>query len=396
MKTHRLMDTILKFSAAIVLSGLMVFNACTIQPPLHLPTQDILTELPIVETRLETIWNFDTLDWEKTWYYGWDEEDIRRWGPLEYPKPEYYEIRRYFTGDVPHAPHTNVSSTFVNNTKFRERVPFGWHDMLVWSDFGFLPFGQAVIIDEKSDLDNVMATTSTSTMRFSNGNRSTANEYDHFNNPEIFYRGYLDGFYVSRDTADYDYFDPIERLWVLKQKVDLVPAVYIYLVQVILYNNRGRVIGLNDFCAVNGLSRITNLTTGHTGLEDVSVIFDMRMKNQIRKDTVMVDIIGGELTTFGLCDQGPYQPTRGRTYDGHMGNIHNHFTLNASFSNYTDSIYVYDVTDQFQSQCHGGIITVEIDVDTLNIPVSPIPDHPGSSFDPLVQDYSDEEYEIQL
>ncbi len=374
---------------------LFTYTGCTIEPPLHLPAQDIVSEMPIVELELEVMWELD-VNWRAKWYYGWDMEDSLRWGPLAYPEPKEYEIRRYYLGDAPGLPHTTVSPKYITVPRYRDHFEFGYHDILVWTGFGYLPFGQAVIIDESS-LDNVYATTSSRSTNFANRRKTTEeNGFKHHNNPEIFYRCYERDFYISRDTADYDFFDPVERLWVKRSEADLVPAVYIYLVQVILHNNRGRISGISDACAINGLAEYTNVTTGHTSMEDASVLFDMRLKKDCDKLGEKVDVVGGMLTTFGLCDLGPYTPTRGRSYNGLRMDLDNDFSLNLHFANSMDSTYVFTVTDQFRQQCNGGVITVELDVDTLDIPVNPKPAGGGSAFDPYVEDYDNEEHEISM
>ena len=380
--------------AAVVASVLPVLNGCKIEPDLYLPSQDIVAEMPIVDVDLQTVWHLD-IDWENEWFYGWDEEDSIRWGGLSYPEPESWEIRRYYLGDVPDVPHTEngLSKYLIEKPRYRDRWQFGYHDLLVWTGFGYLPYGQAVIIDER-DLDNVYATTSP--VSSVNATKSLViKDKKHYNCPEIFYRAYDRNIFISRDTADYDYFDPVEKLWVKNLKETLTPAVYIYMVQVILYNNKGKVVNLAAASEIDGLARITNVTTGYTLDETIGVVFDMRLKNHRDKKGTDVDVIGGKMTTFGLSGQKPYTPVRSSVYDGANKNVQNYFGLNLKFNNNADSTYYYNVTDQFQRQVNGGIITVEINIDTLDIPVDPTPGS-GSGFDPYVQDYEDQEYEIPM
>ena len=57
-----------------------------------------------------------------------------------------------------------------------------------------------------------------------------------------------------------------------------------------------------------------------------------------------------------------------------------------------DSTMVFDVTDQVRKHYKGGVITVELDVDTVPIPTRP----GGSGFNAVVKDYEKVEYEIDF
>ena len=359
--------------------------SCEIDPPLHLPMEEVEVEVPVVIQELDVVWDID-VSWMQRWYYGWDATDSTLWGEISYPMPTNYEVRRYFLGDVPSVSHTEVDGFTIWEPKFRRKFNFGYYDVLVWSNIDSEDGTQVVVINE-SDLDNVIASTTTRATSFSNGAKFG---YRHYNQPEIFYSCIERNLYISKDTADYDYYDPVENMWIKTIDATLTPLVYVYLVQVVLHNNNGRITGLSENCAVNGLASTTNVTTGYTGENDASVLFGMRLKKALNvMDGKVADVIGGKLTTYGLCGMPPYNATRGRIYSGTRADVHNTFSLNISFSNEMDSTYVYDVTDQFQEQSHGGVITLEIDVDTLTIPINTTPKSGGSGFDPYVEDYKD-------
>jgi hypothetical protein len=55
------------------------------------------------------------------------------------------------------------------------------------------------------------------------------------------------------------------------------------------------------------------------------------------------------------------------------------------FNNGMDSTFVFDVTRQVQRRWKGGVITVELDVDTVSIPSR----KGGSGFDAVVKDVED-------
>ena len=71
--------------------SLLLCSSC-IQPPLHLPGQELLTEMPAVETELSVVWNVD-VDWSTDWYYGWDSQDTEIWGDIGYTLMELHEDR---------------------------------------------------------------------------------------------------------------------------------------------------------------------------------------------------------------------------------------------------------------------------------------------------------------
>ena len=57
-----------------------VFASC-IEPPLNLPAEDVIVDMPVVVTEMETVWNID-VDWQAEWYYGWDMTDIQISGDI--------------------------------------------------------------------------------------------------------------------------------------------------------------------------------------------------------------------------------------------------------------------------------------------------------------------------
>jgi hypothetical protein len=55
------------------------------------------------------------------------------------------------------------------------------------------------------------------------------------------------------------------------------------------------------------------------------------------------------------------------------------------FNNGMDSTFVFDVTDQVRRRFKGGVITVELDMDTIPVPSR----NGGSGFDAVVKDFED-------
>lgn len=375
----------------------MQFSSC-IEPPLNLPGQELLAEMPAVETELNVVWNVRA-DWTTDWYYGWDVKDDSIWGGIGYGLPNSFQVRRYYTGEDPHAHHTNVDAFSIRKSSFRRYFSFGYYDINIWSDIDSKDGTQVLVINEQ--LDSVTATTTgTRGMSRSVVRLRDSGEYEDTtgiiglkNQPEIFYAAYPEDIYISSNLDDYDY-DPVEHIYIKKIETQLQPLVYIYLVQILLFNNDGRVKGINGNAALSSMANGTNLNTGHTSNQPTIVYFNTRLKRDMVAEGQFCDIIGGKLTTFGLCDMEPYTRA-GSTYMGSRGALNNFLFFDLLFSNNGVKTYSIDVTDQCQAQAHGGVITVKIDCSKLEMPTEP-ESGSGSLFLPTVEDYDDVFWEIEL
>ncbi|MBQ0045922.1 MAG: hypothetical protein KBT33_00220 [Prevotellaceae bacterium] len=374
------------------LTLILVLNSC-IEPPLRLPGETVMVDVPIVLTEMEVVWNVD-VDWKTQWYYGWDTIDESLWGKIEYPKPTSYEVRRYYLGNTPHKPHTEVDAFSINETHFRRYYNFGYYDLLIWSDIDSEEGVQSVVINEEN-LDEVTATTS-GTRGMSNivtrsDEEVTAGLY---NQPEIFYSTYPRDVYISRNFDDYDYYDEVEMVWVKKINATLNPLVYYYLVQIIIYNNDGRITGVNGNNAISGFASSTSVNTGHTSNSPGMIYFESRMKQGIDVNGRSADIIGGKLTTFGLCGMERWEKGSSPIYNGSRKDLKNSLFFDLTFNNGKEKTFEVDVTEQCQKQCHGGVITVVLDANDIDIPSSD--DGPGSLFVPTVEDYDEVIWEVTI
>ena len=98
------------------------------------------------------------------------------------------------------------------------------------------------------------------------------------------------------------------------------------------------------------------------------------------------DIIGGKLTTFGLCDNEPFTRS-GALYAGSRSNLRNYLYYDLIWQDGQVKTYEFDVTDQCHAQAHGGILTVWIDCSKLT-PPDPLPSGTGSNLKTIK--YNDE------
>lgn len=383
-----------RFFRSLIL-GLSVLGAssCTIQPPLVLPAQEVLVDMPLVLTDMELVWDIN-VDWTATWHYGWDATDEELFGKIEYPEPTSYEVRRYYLGSTPGVPHVeeHTDGFPVYGKSFTQKYEFGYYDMLIWSNID--QEEQVVLIDE-SDIDNVVATTTVTKGMNGLTKGPEPKVTAIFNQPEIFYSTYPQGIYISHEFEDYDYYDEEAGVWVKVINTELLPVVYIYLVQVILTNNEdGRVMGVNGNAALSAFANSTSVNTGHTSYDPCTVYFNTRMKKGIMYEGNEVAIIGGKLTTYGLCDMEQFTKTDAQ-YTGSRPDLPNYLYVDITYFNGAEETLKFDVTSQCQAQSHGGIITVVVDCHDLTVPDIG-EGSSGSLFVPTVEDYDEVSYDIPM
>ena len=87
----------------IGLTGLIVLQACTPEPPLLLyDAKETDMDIPLVDLDLQVYWDYELefgidYDWQAEWHYGWDAVDEELWGEIGYDIPTVFELRRYYT-----------------------------------------------------------------------------------------------------------------------------------------------------------------------------------------------------------------------------------------------------------------------------------------------------------
>ena len=375
----------------------LVFTSCVREPPLHLyDAQEVVTDLPLIDCDLELFWDYELAfdvqyDWKAEWYYDWDQDDIKDFGELGYTEPTVFNLRRYYTKDVPYGPHTSVIpyGPFAG-THFQERFDWGFWDLLVWNEIKTLDGVQSLIIDE-SNLDYVTAETGPSM----NPSRYNAPRYTRsFHAPEPLFSAYDQAIEINRDLRGFVY-DAERNVYVRTLDMTLYPLTYIYLTQVILHNNNGRISGVDGNANLSGMARSTNLNTGTAGDDAITVYFNDNLKWNLplvpygtpadapeRATAERVDIIGGRLMTFGLCGQTP----RKIKSASEITDIHKHYLdVTVQFNNGIDSTLVFDVTEQVRQRYKGGVLTVELNLDTVPVPKR----SGGSGFDAVVKDFEE-------
>ncbi|MBO6033553.1 MAG: hypothetical protein J6Q22_19230 [Prevotella sp.] len=372
--------------SAIVLAVSSLLLCCIPEPPLHLfDGGDVTIQLPMVKLELDAYWDYETYgdisSWRDEWYYGWDETDQRIFGEIGYSEPTAFSLRRYFTGMEPLAPHTSVYSNTIEGHSFQGKYTWGFWDILVWNDIKTPDGVQSLNFDEKTSLDYVTAYTNPSMVP----TRADRAYYQ----PEELFSAYEQGIEIDRNLSGFEY-DPITGVYVKKLNLVLEPISYIYLTQVILHHNRGKIVGVDGIGRLSGFAQKTVVNTGVAADNDfITVYYDTRFKNNCDMEGEPVDIVGGRLLTFGI---GGLNANRIKHRDDVKDKVPHYLDVTMQFNNGMDSTFVFDVSEKVRRRWKGGVITVELDMDTISIPSR----SGGSAFDAVVKDFEEETHEFDL
>ena len=367
---------------ALVAAMGLVAVGCERKPELHLDYNgQIETELPMVELELDVFWDYNvdtegTYDWRSEWYYGWDDADQQLFGDIGYTKPSAFQIRRYYTGDAAYAAHASVYSDLISGYTYSAAFDWGYWDLLAWNDIVTSDGIQSLRFDEQTSLDYVLAYTG---QTMSSAMYQSPKYTRSFYQPEQLFAAYTQAVEINKNLDGFTY-DAARNVWVKQLQMLLTPVTYIYLTQVIIHHNNGRITGVDGNANLSGMARSVNLNTGVTGDDPVTVYYYTRFKKGCDKNGENVDIAGGRLVTFGMCNINGSRANA--TYnDG----VRHYMDLNMQFNNGMDSTFVFDVTNQVRRRYKGGVLTVELDADTIKIPTR----KGGSGFDATVKDFED-------
>lgn len=369
----------------------LLLTACSPEPELHLfEAEPTNTRIVFAELELDTYWDYELevgvrYEWRNEWYYGWDEEDERIWGDIGYTMPNVFNIRRYFTGSTPYAPHTRVIQNTIEGNTFQGEFNYGFWDMLVFNDIKLRDGVQSLNFDETTTLDSITVYTNQSMVK----SRYYAQRYTHaFYEPEELFSAYEQAIEITRSHEGFE-FDAARNVWVKRLNMVLRPITYIYLTQVIVHHNNGKIVGVEGSGTVSGFARSSVLNSGRSNNDPISVTHQTRWKKDCIMNGEKVDIAGGRLLTFGICGH----PCGRLSSKNEVHDQEQHYMdLKLLFNNGLDSTFVFDVTQQVRDRYKGGVLTVELDMDTISIPTR----SGGSGFDAVVKEYEEETHEISM
>lgn len=406
----RMAQAAIAVPVSIMTAAILLVGSCTIEPPLELVDRSSNgnIELNKVSLDLKVLWSYDlTYDWQAEWYYDWDIQDETIFGSWDIAEPKVFNIRRYFTGENPYAPHTSVLADMVYGSRFESRYKYGYYDILVWNDVNTIDGVQSLHFDETSTLEYVVAYTNQSNQpthaphKVPEYSQSYAPGYA-FYQPEFLFAGDYEDLHVSDNPDDYDSLIVETNTWYKYVPLHLTPVTYIYLPQIILHHNDGKITDVDGSGNLTGMARSVNMLTHITSEDAISVNHNVRMKKHIlidkegSEEKEDVDIVGGRVFTFGLTGLNPNAITRSNNTHAQMmrSDIQNYLEVKFHFKNGTDSTIVWDVTDKVKERYKGGVITLHIDCDKI-----PLPNNNkggGSGFDATVKDFDEETYEIPM
>ena len=330
-----------KDTLLLVLLLMLGFSACTDMhdPLLHMAGK--LEVKPEVEqnVKLDMLWQ---TDWQSKWQVDWDTSTK---GELGYTKPETYHYSYYSaeTGEL-------VGQRDAASESSRLDLGFGKYKLFTYTkDY------ENLRIATSDDYHTVTATAIPD--NYSELPDSLAKKLTVYEMPDEIFSMYGD-ITISGNLDDYVYV-PEEDIYLLKIQAQLEPRVFIYLVQVELVNNKGRIKSSSTF-TVSGLAKSVNLMTGEPGSESVAHQFSSVFQEKggeeeakTRAESSTGDaLIGGRFTTFGR-PSGSNEP--------------NMCYLVVRFSNGARACIPFDITDQIKELPKGGVINLQIDVDKVKV-----------------------------
>ncbi len=337
-------------------------------PPCELDQGPITIVLHPQPLDFLAVWGLDSASLSH-WWYGWDTDDERLWGPIGYASPEAYDLSLVFDGvDAPTSGYLSAQESTIYTDSLHTTLDMGYYDILSWSLPALASEAQALTIDDHTPL----APTATA-----------SSSQDVSNAPEPFYSGTLADAKLTTTYLNELYLNDS----LLPDKtihLTLYPRVYIYLVQLLVYNNSGRLSSIPADASVSHLAESVDLADGHTSSATTTVLLPMRIKRSVATGrSRKADVVGGRLTTFGLPSAQAWETST----TTHYTDLRQLLQIRVGFSNSRDSTLTFDVSSQLQRQAHGGIITLEIDMDTVHLPQAT--GQGGSSFNPWVDEFAD-------
>lgn len=382
---------------AVLAMFVSLFASCRREPVLHLHRDNISLEFPIIDLELDVVWDYRFVydifyDWRSEWYYGDDPELFGGIGDevIGYHKPSVFELRRYFTGDVPYAPHSRREEFLIEGYSFTGEFDWGFHDLLVWNYITPAPGEVAVSIhiDETTTLDSVYAYTREGMRNVKLPNRAVVTRA--YFQPEELFSAYDQAEEIDHNLTGFVW-DEERGVWLKTLEAKLQPLTYIYLTQIIIHNNNGRIVGVDGEADLSGMASSTNLNTGYTGSTPVAVNYRCRMKKHIDVEGEDVDIVGGRVMTFGICNHVCNRVSRAPIPD-HEDPDRHYIDCTFISNEGMEVTKAFDVTDQVRTRFKGGVLTVHVDANDIEFQKKT----GGSGFDAVIEEETKEEHEFEM
>ena len=366
----------------LVMTTVLVTTACSDMhdPELH-PSGKVRIELEVEqEVQIENMWD---IDWQADWLFRWDEE---LYGKIGYTDPETFHMDYFTAGTNQHIGQRDVLGNRVNLS-----LGYGTYDMLFYNnDY------ELIRIEEAPDWSTVTAYTERNPYAMAPPSQKTRDNGIR-QMPEQLFAVLHDGVEISDRMEDYTWI-PEEGIWLMSIKSVLLPRVFIYLVQVELRNNKGRVTGCRSF-TIEGLAESTELKSGINSTETVSHQFAAYAQKIDNDDGTKTELLAGRMTTFGIPGYMPWKEyTRIKDSNTRGSSLllpstpRNICHIELLYSNGGSLSIPVDVTDQVWDQPVGGLIKIVLDIDDYDEPDQP----PGGGLDIGVGGWDEDIHDITV
>ena len=364
-------------------SLLLLACGCRIEPPLYL-RQAIDFEIALTpDLDVDLLWQ---ADWKDRWAFAWDAASN---GSLGYEAPRSTRMHSY----VRDLDGQTASAQVFNfmGTSGSARIMTGMYDFLFYNNDS-----EALLFDAESRPDDIYAYTRVVSPGLqlsmpvqtlaqkvagskSDGGMKAENDPVVLQ-PDGLFTLFTPEQLISDDVADYEF---IDGRYVIRITGTMHPADFIWLFQVRLLNNRGRVVGSGGGCALTGMADGVDLKTGVTGTDNVTVPSDLLLNR-----TADPDLMAARFVSFGIPGCNAYAPASVR--DAPEGE---HFlVLNILYNNGSYNNLRVDVTGQLRALPTGGVITLELDVDDF----PPESGGQGGGFAAVMQDWDERVGEVVI
>lgn len=316
-------------------------------------------------------------DWQAHWQVDWDTEAK---GEIGYTEPETYHMNYFRSGSKELAGERDMVSGGI-----RINLDYGNYDLLLYNnDY------ESMQIDRADDWSWVTAST-------------TADPYAQLPDsitpngplrrmPEQLFSMFATDVHVSDNLDDYEYL-PDEGIYLLHLNSQLLPRTFIYLLQVELKNNDGRVTGCGS-STIDGLASSVDLLSTLNDEVPVAHQFSSFYQEKTGEDGKPLCLIGGRMTTFGLCGISPWDESKRTEGTRALPRVATGNTcyVQLQYSNGGRRYVAVDITAQMRDKLTGGVINITLD---LNEYTPPKPDTEGG-FDVNVDDWDEEDHHTNV
>lgn len=373
MTGSRLIRKIVIAVAVIAMAG------CTIEPILHL-RKAVRAQVAVTpKINVDVMWQ---INWAANWTFNWN---VATLGPVGYTIPTSMRMH-VFTQGPDGDPVAHVVHNFVGDEAQLE-VFVGTHDLLFHNNDS-----EALLFKQESDFAHVHSYTrkvangiKASTRILTVAQKLAATKADDDEQVETLLDEPVnltpDGLFSLYDkdqviTDNLDDYELVGNKYILRIEGELNPSTYIYLFQLKLVNNDGRVIGSAGGAALTGMAQGVDLMTRETWTETASYLMDVYMDKE-------QDMLGAKVYTFGVPGCNPYDAA---SVAAAPAGEH-YLVLNVSYVNGSYRNISIPVTDDIRSLPTGGVITLELDVNDF-----PPDESAGGSggFEALIGDWDEE------